>query len=74
MNHRELHRADYQSYLLRLWRDGAQTTWRASLQSTSTDQTYQFASIEALFAFLSMHTGEHDAHVLVAPAPPQLEV
>ena len=43
---------DYHSYLLRLWRDGAQGVWRASLHSTAIEQVYHFASIEALVSFL----------------------
>jgi hypothetical protein len=50
-------RPDYQSYLLRLWRAGEQHTWRASLQSTATEQVYHFASVEALVAFLAAPPG-----------------
>jgi hypothetical protein len=49
---------DYHSYLLRLWRDRAQDPWRASLQSTATEQLLQFASLEALFAFLIALLGD----------------
>ena len=45
-------RPDYHSYLLRLWANSAQTVWRASLQSTTTDQIYHFPSLEAMVAFL----------------------
>ena len=45
-------RPDYQSYLLRLWRDGPQYPWRASLQSTATEQIYHFPNVEAMLAFL----------------------
>jgi hypothetical protein len=53
MNHAELSQRDYHSYLMRLWREGAQAPWRVSLQSTATEQLYHFATIEALFAFLA---------------------
>jgi hypothetical protein len=44
----------YSSYLLRLWRDNhAPSSWRASLESAQTGEIYHFASLEALFAFIS---------------------
>jgi hypothetical protein len=58
------HRPDYQAYLLRLWREGTQTPWRASLQSTSSEEMHHFATLEALFAFLDGRLKEpnDDAH------------
>jgi hypothetical protein len=52
----------YHSYLLRLWRknNSSQARWRASLESAQTGKTYHFASIEALFAFLSRQAGSAD--------------
>ena len=32
---------NYRSYLLRLWRDGPQGGWLASLQSTATEKVYE---------------------------------
>ena len=54
---------EYHSYLLRLWRDGAQGVWRASLQSTAIGQVYHFANMEALVSFLDSHVvpGADDA-------------
>jgi hypothetical protein len=52
MNVGHKRRSDYHAYLLRVWRDGPQAPWRASLQRTTTEQMYHFATIEALFAFL----------------------
>jgi hypothetical protein len=52
-------RDDYASYLLRLRRsdqDGL-LTWRASLESTRDGQRIEFASVEALVAFLSARFG-----------------
>jgi hypothetical protein len=43
---------EHHSYLLRLWRSGAEATWRASLQSVSTSERHMFADLESLFAFL----------------------
>ncbi len=44
--------ANYQSYLLRLWRDGTDQPWRASLQCTATADKFAFADLPALSAFL----------------------
>ena len=43
---------NYQSYLLRLWRDGADHPWRASLQCAATGEKLAFANLLMLFAFL----------------------
>ncbi len=43
---------NYHSYLLRLWRDGADLPWRASVQCTATGEKRAFADILTLFAFL----------------------
>ena len=50
-------RPDYESYLLRLWRDVDQNVCRASLQSTATNQIYHFPSLETLSAFLAQQLG-----------------
>jgi hypothetical protein len=44
----------YLSYLLRLWQDNSddQPIWRASLQSSPTENRQGFASLDELFAFL----------------------
>ncbi len=52
MNGEDPSRPAYHSYLLRLWRDAGQAVWRASLQSTATEQIYHFSSVEALVGFL----------------------
>jgi hypothetical protein len=52
MNFQDPHSYEYQSYLLRLWREGAQGTWRGSLQDTATGQVSYFASVESLYSFL----------------------
>ncbi len=45
----------YFSFLLRLYgrRDDRCWTWRVSLEDPLSGQTYHFASLEALFAFLT---------------------
>lgn len=63
--------ADYESYLLRLWRNGASAGWHASLQSTATGQTYQFATLEALFSFLNRRLRDGDEIAVLAPQPPE---
>ena len=44
--------AAYHSYLLRLWREGSQDSWRASLQSTATGQLHHFGDLDRLWAFI----------------------
>lgn len=50
----------YQSYLLRLWRDTPQSVWRASVQSTATEELRHFATVEDLWAFLMAQMGGKD--------------
>ncbi len=44
--------ANYHSYLLRVWRDNPDHPWRASLQSTITEEKILFADLQKLLAFL----------------------
>ena len=57
MNQPDISRPEYQSYLLRLWRESERSAWRASLQSTATEQIYHFADGAALVAFLVAQMG-----------------
>jgi hypothetical protein len=52
-------RSRYLSYLLRLWQtgDAEEQTWRASLESPGDRERRGFASLEALFEFLTTQTG-----------------
>lgn len=59
---------DYQSYLLRVWRTGGEGPWRGSLQSTATEHTCHFETIEALFACLMAQLAECGG-AGVEPAP-----
>jgi hypothetical protein len=45
---------EYHAYLLRLWRttDDDRLIWRASLEWPDTHRRQNFATLEALFAFL----------------------
>jgi len=47
---------DYQSYLLRLWREDDVSPWRASLESTATCEKQGFATLNDLIAFLQSQT------------------
>ena len=57
MNQTDTSRPEYQSYLLRLWRESDRSAWRASLQSTATEQIDHFADVATLVAFLVAQTG-----------------
>jgi hypothetical protein len=47
----------YQAYLLRLWREHAGVAWRATLiDAARPDEQRHFASMDALLAFLMVHT------------------
>jgi hypothetical protein len=48
----------YQSYLLRLWKEGEPTGWRASLQNVTTQECHYFASMANLLSFLSSQLGQ----------------
>lgn len=50
-------RADYTSFLLRLWRmPGAAAIWAASLENPRTGERLSFVDMESLFVFLVAHT------------------
>lgn len=49
---------NYQSYLLRLWRDNPRAPWQASLQSTATEQVHHFPDVEQMWAFLKAQLSE----------------
>lgn len=43
---------DYQAFLLRLWRDHSEHSWRATLEDPHTGRQDAFKSLEGLFGFL----------------------
>ena len=49
--------APYQSYLLRLWQDGPQARWHASVQSVQNKEIIHFVCLEDLVSFLWTQTG-----------------
>lgn len=42
----------YQAYVLRLWKDGAETPWRASLEAIGYGTSHHFADLTQLIQFL----------------------
>jgi hypothetical protein len=60
MNTTRIESTDYHSYLLRLWRDGTQQPWRASLRCSSTGALHHFGKLAYLIAFLEALTGGVD--------------
>jgi hypothetical protein len=44
--------AQHYSYLLRLWRSGADGEWRASLQSVQNGERHMFVDLASLVVFL----------------------
>ena len=50
-------RGDYQSYLLRVWRESAEdAVWRGSLEDPRTGERAHFATLKSLFYFLQQQT------------------
>ena len=48
---------EYATFLLRLWWNQAEGTWRASLQEKLDGEQHYFATPDALLAFLVTHAG-----------------
>lgn len=61
-------RSNYQSYLIRLWRDDQGGPWRASLKSTATGETHAFGQAGSLLAFLAAQIESPDREVHSQPA------
>ena len=51
------YRSNYMTYVLRLWQDGDDAPWRASLECARTGERHSFVDLSALFAFLKLETG-----------------
>lgn len=51
-----IQKANYQAYLVRIWRGSVESPWRASIQHTQTDERVYFASMEDLLLFLHEQT------------------
>jgi hypothetical protein len=53
--------ADYQSFLLRVWREDNLSGWRALIEDPHTGQSIGFSSMKLLFEFLEQRTsGDKD--------------
>ena len=48
----------YQSYLVRLWRDGPSNPVRVSLQNVATGEVVDFKSVTKLLQYLARQVGE----------------
>lgn len=46
----------YMAYVLRLWCEGPNSPWRATLECARTGERYPFADLATLFAFLEAET------------------
>ena len=49
---------DYQSYLLRMWKEEEPVGWRASLQNVSTQECHYFDNMTNLLSFLYNQVGQ----------------
>ena len=47
---------NYQGFLVRMWKDGADGLWRSSAQSVWTGEITRFANLTKLFSFLEAQT------------------
>jgi hypothetical protein len=47
----------YRAYLVRLWQETPDASWRASAQSVQSGETVRFGSLQALYDFLDAQTG-----------------
>ena len=50
------HTYRYQSYLLRVWREGGNGPWRATLEDAHSGERRAFANLSRLFDFLEQQT------------------
>lgn len=49
---------NYRGYLVRIWRSGSASPWRASARDTKTGKKYHFTRLEDLFLFLGEETND----------------
>jgi hypothetical protein len=45
----------YQSYLVRLWKEGAESDWRASIQDIASGECKYFSQLGELFLFMEQN-------------------
>jgi len=56
----------YRLYVLRVWRNGRDDPWRASLDCARTGERLPFATLLELYAFLESETGDAQPSTLRA--------
>jgi hypothetical protein len=56
----------YRLYVLRVWRNGQDDPWRASLDFAHTGERLPFATLPELYAFLESETGNAQPPTLLA--------
>jgi hypothetical protein len=61
LNNNGLNESVCQSYLLRIWRDGEEGQWRATLLTIPTQERHQFTSMDGLFNFLEYRAGRTES-------------
>jgi hypothetical protein len=49
-------KVNYQAFLVRMWRSGAESPWRASVQHARSGEQIRFANMEDLLLFLYEQT------------------
>ena len=63
----------YRAYLVRLWQDGPDHPWHASVQSVPSGEVIRFACLETLFDYLEAQTKAEEGQNLgtdTHPLPP----
>jgi hypothetical protein len=61
---------EYLAFLLRLWREGDDLSWRAMLKNAHTGETHGFADVSQLLLFLQSQT---ELQTQTADHPPNPE-
>ena len=62
---RNVSRTEYRSYLLRLWRLGAESPWHVMVERVGSQDRHTFADLEELMDFLQV--GEDDSVTIADP-------
>ncbi len=55
-NDAPIQKANYQAYLVRIWRSSVESPWRASVQHAPSGEQIRFANMEDLLMFLYEQT------------------
>lgn len=65
--------AHYQSYLLRLWREGNKGDWRVSLEDIRTGERKYFADLAEMFVYLCGKIGRRPISTEARTPPTMIE-